>query len=75
MVKLSEHRGYGLAKQGRRAVVHAALGEKERVFAEFAQAVDSRQPPALWLNVDPLVAELRPDPRFAALLRRMHMNP
>lgn len=56
------------------AVVHAALGETERAFTELAHAVDSRQVAALWLNVDPLVAELRPDPRFSALLRRMHVN-
>jgi len=53
------------------AVIHAGLGEVDRAFALLDEAVTTRDPESMILPVDPRLENLRGDPRFAALLRRM----
>jgi TolB-like protein/DNA-binding winged helix-turn-helix (wHTH) protein len=49
-----------------------ARGEDlDQAFKYLGMAVDNRQPGALHITVDPAFEILQPDPRFAALLRRM----
>jgi TolB-like protein/Tfp pilus assembly protein PilF len=56
------------------AVVHAGLGERDRAFARLQEAVSTNDPESMILPVDPRLAGLRGDPRFAAVLRRMEVE-
>lgn len=57
------------------AVVHAALGERDRAFAALDEALEARSWYMTWLPVDPSLDPVRADPRFAALLQRMRSEP
>ena len=50
---------------------YAGLGDNDRAFAWLEKAYQEGYDRMVWLNVDPLLAPLRPDPRFADLVRRM----
>jgi len=53
------------------ALVFAALGERDSAFARLEQGYRERTHWLVWLNRDSRWATLRPDPRFADLVRRM----
>jgi len=53
------------------AVLLDALGEQDQAFHELERAFHEKAPGLFALNVDPRVDNLRPDPRFAALLSRL----
>jgi hypothetical protein len=54
------------------ALVHAALGDSDSMYVLFELAIDAREPDALWfLNAVPALFQLRPEPRYQALLERM----
>lgn len=55
----------------RAAVVHAALGERDRALDDLGACVAQRDPSVLWLRVDPRFDVLRSNPRFADLVRRV----
>jgi TolB-like protein/Tfp pilus assembly protein PilF len=50
-----------------------ALGRTDQAFAWLEQAYDARDPWMVTLNVNPLFDNLRPDPRFAELLKKMNL--
>jgi serine/threonine-protein kinase len=54
-----------------KALIYAALGDKDRAFALLNQSVEQRVHWLFWLNRDPRWAPLRSDPRFQILLRRI----
>lgn len=54
------------------ALIYAGLGEKDRAFAWLERAYAERSNWLVGLKVDPRVDNLRSDPRFAELLRRMN---
>ena len=58
------------------ALIHVGLGEKEQAWHWLERAIEER---SAWLGdrvtVDPMLDPLRPDPRFATLLRRMNLAP
>jgi len=55
-----------------RALVHAALGEKDSMYLYFERAIDAREPEALWFpTVVPALHPLRHEPRYQALFERM----
>lgn len=56
-----------------RAVLLASLGENDAAFQSLDDAVSRRLSRAIWMGVDPDLDPLRPDPRFDALLRRVHL--
>jgi TolB-like protein/Flp pilus assembly protein TadD len=56
------------------AVIHAGLGERDRAFARLEEAVSTNDPESMLLPVDPRLATLRRDPRFAAVLLRMDVE-
>jgi serine/threonine protein kinase/tetratricopeptide (TPR) repeat protein len=53
------------------ASIYAALGDKDSAFAELEKAYQERSFYLTWLGVDPQLDNLRSDPRFPELLRRI----
>jgi DNA-binding winged helix-turn-helix (wHTH) protein/Tfp pilus assembly protein PilF len=53
------------------AAIYAALGERDLAFEFLERAFAARDPMMVSINVDPAFDGLRPDPRFADLLRRV----
>jgi len=51
----------------------AQLGEKDLAFEYLEKAYQDRDAQVVWLRVDPFFDQLRSDPRFDALLRRMNL--
>jgi len=56
-----------------RARVHANLGDKTRAFELLDRAVQEHEEELALLNVDPFFKPLHGDPRFDALVRRLHL--
>jgi hypothetical protein len=52
-------------------ILCAALGEKDRAFEWLERAVEERADGLTLLNVDPMVDEIRSDPRFQRLLGKV----
>ncbi len=57
------------------ALVYAGLGEKDQAFQWLEQGYQNRDWQMSHLNVDPLMDNLRPDPRFTDLVRRIGIMP
>lgn len=53
------------------AVVHIAIGEKQKALDWVERAIDERRGWAAYLRVHPLVDSLRDEPRFDELVKRM----
>ena len=51
--------------------IYAALGEKDKAYAEFEKAFEDRDWDLFRLKVDPLFAPVRDDPRFPDLVKRI----
>ena len=55
-----------------RAVVLAALGDRDSMYVLFERAIDVKDPDALWfLNAIPSLRPFRHEPRYQRLLERM----
>jgi TolB-like protein len=57
------------------AMDYAHLGDKERAFAWLEKAYEERSSWLTEIAVDPVWDELRPDPRFHDLMRRVGVDP
>ena len=55
-------------------VVYAGLGDADQVFSWFEKACEDRDPDIIMIKVEPLLDGLRAHPRFAELLRKMHLE-
>jgi serine/threonine protein kinase/Flp pilus assembly protein TadD len=53
------------------ATIYAGLDNRDETFRWLQMAYEERAPGLTWLKVDPMLDSLRPDPRYADLLRRM----
>jgi len=53
------------------AMVYAGLGRKDEAFEWLERAYEDRSIWMIFLNVHPMFNDLRPDPRFHSLVRRM----
>jgi serine/threonine-protein kinase len=77
LADLERSEGYTSPMLG--AAIHAALGEPEEFFAGMERAIERRDPLAVHLKIDPYFFgvddSLRSDARYAALLRRMNLEP
>ena len=56
------------------AFIYVGLGENDQAFAWLERAIAERSPMLFWLRVEPLYKNLRSDPRFAALLKKMGLD-
>jgi tetratricopeptide (TPR) repeat protein len=54
------------------ALVYSGLGEKDQAFQWLEQGYQKRDWQMVRLNVDPMLDNLRSDPRFVGLLKRMN---
>jgi TolB-like protein/Flp pilus assembly protein TadD len=66
----------GMAKRGYVAssdfaIVHAGLGERDQAIDWLERAYEERDSHLPFLNVDPRLRSLRPEPRFEVLLKRL----
>ena len=55
------------------AVVYAGLHEKDQALEWLQKAYEDRSAYLVYLNVEPIWDDLRSDPRFTDLLRRMRL--
>ena len=57
------------------AQVHAGIGERAEALDRLEEAHAERAADLAWLNVRPVFATLRDEPRFTALLNAMRLSP
>ena len=57
------------------AVIYARFGEKDQAFAWLEKAYQERHDMMVALNVEPALDNLRSDPRFDDLKRRIGLPP
>jgi TolB-like protein/Tfp pilus assembly protein PilF len=57
-----------------RAYVRLALGDESGACDEFEQSFDERESALRWVSVDPRVDQLRGNPRFKSILKRMGLS-
>ncbi len=57
------------------AVVYIALNNKDQAFTFLMKNAEVHDTLAAFVGVDPLLDDLRSDPRFAELLKRVGLNP
>jgi serine/threonine protein kinase/tetratricopeptide (TPR) repeat protein len=57
------------------ATIYAALGETDQAFVWLRRATDEHSSDLAYVKVDPKLDRLRPDPRFADLLKKMNLPP
>jgi TolB-like protein/Flp pilus assembly protein TadD len=55
------------------AGLYTALGDKNSAFKWLDKAVAEHDDRLIYLGVDPIADPLRPDPRFRALMNRLHL--
>jgi serine/threonine protein kinase/Tfp pilus assembly protein PilF len=55
------------------ACIYVALGDKDKAFAELEKSLADKDCYLPRAKIDPLMDALRDDPRFNALLKRMHL--
>ena len=55
-------------------VLAASMGDRDAAFAHFDQALDERSMVISWLR-DPLISNIRDDPRYAELFERVGLTP
>jgi hypothetical protein len=59
---------YGAAR------LYIALNENDKALDMLQYAFDERQSELVWVNVDPLLTALRPEPRFHNLITEMNLQ-
>jgi serine/threonine protein kinase/tetratricopeptide (TPR) repeat protein len=57
------------------ALVHAGLGDKTQALDWLERAYEDHSQRLLWIKVEPRFDNLRGEPRFQDILRRMHLTP
>ncbi len=57
------------------ALVRIGLGERDQAFAGLEECYRERFGVLIYLTADPIYDDLRPDPRFADLARRLNLTP
>ena len=56
------------------AIIYASLGDNDRAFEWLDKALEKRFPPLIYLEVNPIWDNLRSDPRYEDLLRRIGLK-
>ena len=71
--KLSQYAGE--ADDYEISLIYLALGDKDRAFQFLDRAKENHSMDIILVKVDPRLESLHSDPRFAALVRSVHLNP
>jgi tetratricopeptide (TPR) repeat protein len=56
------------------ALIYAVRKDPDGAFKWLDRAYAQHDTGMLWMKFDPLLKDLRPDPRFQVLLRKLHLN-
>jgi len=56
------------------ALLHFALGNNDEGFKLLDKAYEEHDPTLCWLKTHPLLESIRPDPRYADLLKKMNLD-
>src|SRR6266404_6789631 len=56
------------------ALVYTGLGDREKAFTYLEEACEARDGWLIWLGTEPKLDDLRSDPRFDGLLKRVGLN-
>ncbi|HKC62032.1 MAG TPA: protein kinase, partial [Pyrinomonadaceae bacterium] len=56
------------------AIIYASLSENDRAFEWLDKALEKRFPPLIYLEVNPIWDNLRSDPRYEEMLRRIGLR-
>jgi serine/threonine-protein kinase len=56
------------------AEIHAFLDEKDQAFEWLEKAYEGRSPALAWIRVEPLLDNIRSDPRYKAFLKKMNLE-
>lgn len=56
------------------ALIYTGLGDSDKAFEWFDKAYENRDEWLIWLGTEPKLDELRSDPRFSGLLRRVGLR-
>ncbi len=56
------------------AGIYLGLGDNANTFASMNRAINEHNDRLIYLAVDPMADPLRSDPRFQALLARIHLD-
>ena len=54
-------------------LVYDALGERDKEFAWYNKGYDDQAEWLLWLKLDPIFDDVRGDPRFQELIKRVNV--
>jgi eukaryotic-like serine/threonine-protein kinase len=57
------------------ALIYIGLGDRDKAFAGLEECYRQRFGIIIYLTADPIYDDLRPDPRFADLARRLNLTP
>jgi serine/threonine protein kinase/Tfp pilus assembly protein PilF len=58
-----------------KALVYIGLGDRDQAFSMLEKAYEDRFAGLIYFTTDPMYDDLRPDPRFAELARRLKLMP
>jgi serine/threonine protein kinase/Tfp pilus assembly protein PilF len=58
-----------------KALVYIGLGDRDQAFSMLEKAYEDKFAGLIYLTTDPIYDDLRPDPRFAELARRLKLMP
>ena len=72
--QLKENAGQRYVSPYSFALVYAGLGDKDQAFQWLEKSRQDRTPYLSTIKVDPLLDNLRSDPRFAELMRRVGLS-
>lgn len=71
---ISSHSGEDQCEPYELGISYLRLGNRDRAFSSFNQAIDRRCFWMIWLKVDPMVDDIRTDKRYSDLLQRVNLS-
>jgi hypothetical protein len=74
LADLQDSEKHGYVRAFGVAMIHQGLGDRDQALAWLEKGCNDQDVWALDLKVDPIFEDLRTEPRFAALLRRIGLE-
>jgi len=73
LARAAAAKGAAYASPYQIALGYASIGDRDAALSYLEKSADIREPQVLYLRVDPLFDQIRSDPRFMTLERRLHL--